>query len=149
MSVDTCHSRRRNTPEGLNLQFEYTWDLKPSFILLMYNLQTVVHLILINSYPLTIDSASNRNEYQVYFLGVKAAGALGWQPYQHPVPLSWNLGTLTSWNPVGHSRPVTGLLYLSPHKWIPLCQIWILSHVGDGAVIPACHKFSPPLLWSM
>jgi hypothetical protein len=27
------------------------------------------------------------------------------------VPLSCNLGTLTSWNPLGHSRPVTGLLY--------------------------------------
>ena len=25
---------------------------------------------------------------------------------------SWNLGTLTSWNPLGHSRPVTGLLFL-------------------------------------
>jgi len=25
--------------------------------------------------------------------------------------LSLNLGTLTSWNPLGHSRPVTGLLY--------------------------------------
>jgi hypothetical protein len=28
------------------------------------------------------------------------------------VPLSWRLGTLTSWNPLGHSRPITGLLYL-------------------------------------
>jgi hypothetical protein len=28
------------------------------------------------------------------------------------VSLSCNLGTLTSWNPLGHSRPVTGLLYL-------------------------------------
>ena len=28
------------------------------------------------------------------------------------MPLSRNLGTLTSWNPLGHSRPVTGLLYL-------------------------------------
>ena len=27
-----------------------------------------------------VDSASNRNEYQEYFLGVKAAGAYGWQP---------------------------------------------------------------------
>ena len=27
-------------------------------------------------------------------------------------PLSRNLGTLTSWNPLGQSRPVTGLLYL-------------------------------------
>jgi hypothetical protein len=26
------------------------------------------------------------------------------------VPLSRNLGTLTSWNPLGYSRPVTGLL---------------------------------------
>jgi len=28
------------------------------------------------------------------------------------VPLSWNLGTVTSWNPLGLSRPVMGLLYL-------------------------------------
>jgi hypothetical protein len=29
-----------------------------------------------------VDSASNRSEYQEYFLGVKkAAGAQGWQPY--------------------------------------------------------------------
>ena len=28
------------------------------------------------------------------------------------MPSSWNLGTLTSWNPLGHSRPVTGLVYL-------------------------------------
>ena len=27
------------------------------------------------------------------------------------MPLSRNLGTLTSWNPLGHSGPVTGLLY--------------------------------------
>ena len=60
-----------------------------------------------------VDSASNRNEYQDYFLGVKAAGAYGWQPYRHPVPLSRNLGTLTSWNPLGHSRPVMGLIYLT------------------------------------
>ena len=57
-----------------------------------------------------VDSASNRNEYQEYFLGVKAAGAWGWQPYHHPVPLSRNLGTLTSWNPLGLSRPVMELL---------------------------------------
>jgi len=29
-----------------------------------------------------------------------------------PAPLSCNLGTLTSWNPLGQSRPVMGLLYL-------------------------------------
>jgi hypothetical protein len=43
--------------------------------------------------------------------GVKVAGAYGWQPYHHPEPLSCNLGTLTSWNPLGHCRSVTGLLY--------------------------------------
>ena len=59
-----------------------------------------------------VDSASNRNEYQEDFLGVIAASAWGWQPYHLSVPLSWNLGTLTSWNPLVHSRPVTGLLYL-------------------------------------
>jgi len=29
------------------------------------------------------------------------------------VPLSRNLGTLTSWNPLGHSRPVMGLMMLA------------------------------------
>ena len=28
------------------------------------------------------------------------------------MPLSCNLGTLTPWNPLGHSRPETGMLYL-------------------------------------
>jgi len=32
--------------------------------------------------------------------------------YHHPVPLSRNMGTLTFWNPLGHSKSITGLLYL-------------------------------------
>jgi hypothetical protein len=32
-------------------------------------------VIIIQYYGPGVDSASNRNEYQVYFLGVKAAGA--------------------------------------------------------------------------
>ena len=59
-----------------------------------------------------VDSASNRNEYQEHFLGSKGGRCVRLRTYHHPVPLSWNLGTLTSWNPLGHSRPVTGLLYL-------------------------------------
>jgi len=59
-----------------------------------------------------VDSASNRNEYQEYFLGGKGGRCVRLTTYYHPVPLSRNLGTLTSWNPLGHSRPVTGLLYL-------------------------------------
>ena len=42
-----------------------------------------------------VDSASNRNEYQEYFLGVKAAGAYGWQPYPPHVPTVLKSGTLT------------------------------------------------------
>ena len=70
-----------------------------------------------------VDSASNRNEYQENFLGVNAAGAYGWQTFHLPVPLSWNLGTLTSWNPLGHSRPVTGLIYLYFYMFIVPCII--------------------------
>jgi len=60
-----------------------------------------------------VDSASNINEYQVYFLGGKSGRCVRLTTYHHPVPLSRNLGTLTSWNPLGLSWPVMGLLYLS------------------------------------
>ena len=52
------------------------------------------------------------NEYQEHFVGGKGGRCIGLTTYHHPVPLSCNLGTLTSWNPLGHSRPVTGLIYL-------------------------------------
>jgi hypothetical protein len=63
-------------------------------------------------YGLGVDSASNRNEYQEDFLGVKAAGAQGCQPSHLHVPIVLKSGSLTSWNPQGLSRPVMGLLYL-------------------------------------
>ena len=59
-----------------------------------------------------VDSASNRNEYHEYFLGGKGGRCVRLTTYHHPVPLSRNLGTLTSWNPLGLSRPIMGLLYL-------------------------------------
>jgi len=64
-----------------------------------------------------VDSASNRNEYQEYFLWGKGGRCVRLTTYHHPVPLSRNLGTLTSWNPLGHSRPVTRLrfTYLQTH----------------------------------
>jgi len=37
--------------------------------------------------------------------------------YFSGVNLVRNLGTLTSWNPLGHSRPVTGLIYLLRKLW--------------------------------
>jgi len=59
-----------------------------------------------------VDSASNRNEYQEYFLEGKCDWCVRLTTYHHLAPLSRNLGTLTSWNPLGHSRPVMGMVYL-------------------------------------
>ena len=59
-----------------------------------------------------VDSAFNRNEYQDYFLGGKGGRCLRLTTCHHPVPLSRNLRTLTSWNTLGSSGPVMGLLYL-------------------------------------
>ena len=59
-----------------------------------------------------VNSACNRNEYQEYFLWGKGGRYIRLTTYHHPVPLSRNLGTLISWNPLGPSGPVTGLLYL-------------------------------------
>jgi len=44
--------------------------------------------------------------------GGKSGRCIRLTTYHHLVPLSRNLGTLTSWNPLGPSRPVMGLLYL-------------------------------------
>jgi len=44
--------------------------------------------------------------------GGKAGRFVRLTTYHHPVPLSRNLGTLTSWNPLGHSGPVTRVLPL-------------------------------------
>ena len=66
-----------------------------------------------------VDCASNRNEYQVFFLSsgmllwVKVAGAYGWQPTTITVPLSRKLGTLTLLDPSGPAWPVGGWLYLT------------------------------------
>jgi hypothetical protein len=49
-----------------------------------------------------VDSASNRNEYQEYFLTTF---------------MSRNLWASTSWNPKGLSRPVIGLLYRYRILW--------------------------------
>jgi len=59
----------------------------------------------------TFDSSSNRNEYQEHFLGGKGGRRVRLTTYYHTVPLSRNLGTLTSCNPLGPSGSVTGLLY--------------------------------------
>ena len=54
------------------------------------------------------------------FPGGKGGRCIRLTTYHHPVPLLRNLGTLTSWNPLGLSRPLMGLLYLFTHIWC--CQ---------------------------
>jgi hypothetical protein len=95
---------------------------------------------------LGFDSASNRNEYQEYFLGGKRGRCVRLTTY---VPLSRNLGTLTSWNPLGLYGSVMGLLYLfakhyhkqdpSPWQCASPCSVFctalfdIQRHYGDAA----------------
>jgi len=43
----------------------------------MASLEFFIHIILPAANSPGVDSASDRNEYQEYFLGVKAAGAKG------------------------------------------------------------------------
>jgi hypothetical protein len=55
-----------------------------------------------------VDSAS-KNEYQVN-PGGKGGRCVRLTTYHLRVPMSRNLGALTSWNPVGLFRPVMGQL---------------------------------------
>jgi len=54
------------------------------------------------------DSASNRSEYQEYFLEVEAAGAWGWQIYHIHVPTDLKSGSLIT---PGNLRACPGLLH--------------------------------------
>jgi hypothetical protein len=44
------------------------------------------------------------------------------------VPLSCNLETLTSWNPLEYSRPVTGLLYLYLFKYNQTVRCLLIAY---------------------
>jgi len=63
--------------------------------------------------------ASNRNEYQEYFLGVKAAGSWGRQPYHLHVPIVLKSGSLNLLEPSGPIQACNGtalpLPYMSSH----------------------------------
>ena len=81
-----------------------------------------------------VDSASNRNENQEYFLGggrrlVRGADNLT----TFVCRLSWNLGASTSWNPQGLSRSVMGLLYLlALYNFIwQFCEIFMICGVNQ------------------
>ena len=57
------------------------------------------------------DSVFNRNKYQEYFMGIKAAGAQSWQSYRRHVPNVLKSESLYLLEP---SWPLMGLFYLLP-----------------------------------
>jgi len=60
-----------------------------------------------------VDTASNRNEYQEYFLGGKCGRCVGLTTLPHSGTDCLEIwGASTYWNPQGLSRSVMGLLYL-------------------------------------
>jgi len=61
-----------------------------------------------------VDAVCHRNEYQEYFLVVKAAGALDWQPYHLYVPIVLKSGSL---NHLELERHVQVLLCFAYHWW--------------------------------
>jgi hypothetical protein len=80
------------------------------------------------------DSASNRNEYQEYFLWVKAALRRADDLTTFMWRLSWNLRTLTLEN----SRPAQGLL----NPVLPLHSIYVTKIFWEFLVPPA-HNIIP------
>ena len=75
--------------------------------------------------------ASNRNEYQQHYLGGKGGRCVRLTTHHHPVPLSWNLGNVTFWSPLGLFRPVIGLQDAHPSKgWASCEKIWQVISVS-------------------
>ena len=56
-----------------------------------------------------VDSASNRNEYQEYILGVKAAGVYSWETYHFHVPIVLKSGSLNLLEPSGPVQGCNGI----------------------------------------
>jgi len=55
--------------------------------------------------------AHNRNKYQEYFLGVKVAGAYGWQTYHLHVLIVLNSGSLYLLEPSGPLQACNGITF--------------------------------------
>ena len=80
--------------------------------------------------------ASNRNEYQEYFLGVKVVGAWGWQPYHDHVAIVLKFCSLGLLEPPGPVQACNGIactfcvflnrLYLVLSKCLPRFLNWSL-----------------------
>jgi hypothetical protein len=70
-------------------------------------------------------SVPNRNKYQEYFLGVKAAGAYGWQLYYLYLPFGLKSGSLNFLETSGPVQACNGIA-------LPLPYIFFTSHINKG-----------------
>ena len=61
---------------------------------------------------MALGSIQTLTEVPGLFPGGKGGRCVRLTTYHHSVPLSRNLGTLTSWNSLGLARPVMGQIYL-------------------------------------
>ena len=77
-----------------------------------------------------VESASNRHEYQEYFLGGRAACAQGWQPYHLHVPIVLEYGSLNHLEPSVPVQACNGIV-------LPL---QITTHVMHLS-LSFCHLF--------
>ena len=73
-----------------------------------------------------VDSASNRKEYQEYFLGVKVAGAYGWESYHLHVPTVLISGSLNLREPSGLVHGIALPFTLQPIS-VSSCYHFFLS----------------------
>jgi hypothetical protein len=109
---------------GTALQARRSWIRFP-----MVSLEFFIDTIFPTALRPWVWLSSNRNEYQEYFLGVKAAGAYGWQPYDLHVPTVLKSGSLNLLEPSGPAQACNGIAlpYVLYYTYILACKIWYLK----------------------
>jgi hypothetical protein len=75
----------------------------------MVSLEFFIDITFWPHYGPGVDSASNRNEYQEYFLEVKADGAQGWTPCHLYVPIVLKSEILNLLEPSGPVQACNGI----------------------------------------
>ena len=119
------------------------------------SLDFFIEIILPASLRSKVDSASNRNEYQEYFLGVKAAVVYGWQHYHFH---AWPVLKFGSLKLVETSWPVQGLftfIYQRNEKLKLTCELNFVSvnmklfPCLNGGTQTICSKNCIPFHWPL
>ena len=82
-----------------------------------------------------VDSASNRNEYQEYFLGVKMAVAKGWQPYLLHVPIVLKSGSLNLLEPPGPVQACNRIALPCLFPGDQSAGVWCWPHAPSSAEV--------------